>query len=225
MILYYVLDTETTGLKVGYHEINQISVIRMDPYEQITVNIAVDHPRRASPEALKVQRKTIDDLKKGIDKEDAVRQVTEFLIRDEQSDAHRCIVGHNVQFDRKFCHQLWDDVGKVFPAHLWLCTKALAQKYAKRFGSDHIAEAQMKLGMEIKRTKNGALKPKYGLNDFMQGIGITPKTGAHSATVDTENTLTLLDFVWESGVEYVSAIKRFPHHEEKQEIEYYDDFE
>jgi DNA polymerase III epsilon subunit-like protein len=225
MILYYVLDTETTGLKAGYHEVNQISVIRVDPYEQLTVDIAVDHPKRADAKALQVQNKKIEDLYKGVDKSDAIRQIEEFITKDGQTDAHRCIVGHNVQFDRKFCHQLWDDVGKVFPAHLWLCTKALAQKYAKKFGSQKIVEAQLALGLDIKRTAKGVLKPKFGLNDFMRGIGLTPKFGAHSATVDTENCLTTLDFIWDSGVEYVSAIKRLPHHEEKKAIEDYDDFE
>lgn len=74
MIAYYILDTETTGLKAGYHEINQISVIRTSDGFQKTLNIAVDHPERASKEALDIQGKTRWDLKEGISKEQADRK-------------------------------------------------------------------------------------------------------------------------------------------------------
>jgi DNA polymerase III epsilon subunit-like protein len=204
MIIYYVLDTETTGLKVGYHEVNQISILRLASNEQMTVDIGVKYPDRASPQALQVQGKSVLEISSGINKADAVSRINDFIEGDGQTPAHRCIVGHNVQFDRKFCHQTWDDVGEVFPADMWLCTKTFAQRYAKKTGVQKIAMAQNKP------------KAKYGLNIFMEGVGLTPQEGAHSATVDVSNTATLLKFLWDSKLDYVSLIKRLPHKEESR---------
>jgi DNA polymerase III epsilon subunit-like protein len=204
MIIYYVLDTETTGLKAGYHEVNQISVLRLDDGEQITVDIAVEHPSRASQEALNVQGKSRLEICSGIRPAQAVDRVSKFLEGDEHTPAHRCIVGHNVQFDRKFCWQMWDDAQRIFPADLWLCTKTFAQRYAKKTGPQKIAQAQ------------NQPKAKFGLNMFMGGVGLVPKEGAHSAEVDVKNTATLLQFLWDSKMDYVSLIKRMPHHEEEQ---------
>jgi DNA polymerase III epsilon subunit-like protein len=214
MIIYYVLDTETTGLKVGYHEVNQISVMRLDTGDQITVDIAVAHPERASAQALQVQGKSVLEISSGIKAVAATQKVNEFFNKDGHTPAHRCIVGHNVQFDRKFCWQMWDDCEVVLPADLWLCTKTFAQRYAKKTGAQKIALAQNKP------------KAKFGLNIFMEGVGLKPKEGAHSAEVDVLNTADLLKFLWDSKmVDYVSLIKRLPHHEEEKSRTEYVDFE
>ena len=214
MIIYYVLDTETTGLKAGYHEVNQISVLRLDTDEQITVDIGVQYPERASYQALQVQGKSMLEISSGITKGDAIQKINDFLKKDGHTPAHRCIVGHNVQFDRKFCHQTWDDVGETFLADMWLCTKTFAQRYTKTTASaQKIALAQNKP------------KAKFGLTIFMEGVGLKPKEGAHTADVDVLNTATLLKFLWESKMDYVSLIKRLPHKEEEKSRTEYVDFE
>ncbi|NJO18581.1 MAG: hypothetical protein HC877_23490 [Thioploca sp.] len=68
MIKYYVLDVETTGLKAGYHEINQISVLRESDNKLISYDIRVDYPERVNYQALEIQGKTKQDLYKGEDK-------------------------------------------------------------------------------------------------------------------------------------------------------------
>jgi DNA polymerase III epsilon subunit-like protein len=207
-ISFYLLDTETTGLKTGFHEINQISLIRVADGMQRTVNVAVVYPDRATPEALRIQKKSKYDLKKGVTKEAAVSMVDRFLEEDKQTPAHRCIVAHNASFDRRFCHALWDSVMKPFTADLWLCTMAFSKRYAKKVGFEKIAEAQ------------GLDKPKFGLAELMGGFGLPSKFGAHSAAIDTQNTLTLFNFLMEQKLDYVSLIKRHPH-KKTQEV-YYD---
>jgi DNA polymerase III epsilon subunit-like protein len=202
-IEYFILDTETLGLKVNFHSINQISVIHEGSGEQITINIKVKHPERASQEALAIQQITYADLRKGIPSEEAVKKVSEFISSWGATPNHRCTVCHNAPFDRKFCHQEWQDSSQVFPSNLWLCTKKFAQAYVKKHST----------GEKIARAQKNAnpLKPKFGLNDFLNGIGITPKIGAHSAEVDTQNTLDLFHWLQKSNTEYISLIENKPH--------------
>lgn len=201
MIEYYVLDTETTGLKVGFHEINQISIIRYSDKKKIDIDIAVKFPFRASYQALEIQQKSMNDLKNGIPLEEAIEKIDQFLLDDgNPSPGHRCIVAHNAAFDRKFCQFAWRENNKVFPADLWLCTIQFAKLFAKKYPTE---------GIKIAKAQNEN-KPKFGLNPLLLGLGITPKVGAHSAGVDTENTDTLLQFLFNAKTEYVSLIKRLP---------------
>jgi len=131
-IHYYVIDTETTGLKASFQEIIQISTIRCNDRFQKTINIKADYPGRASKQALEIQGKTIYDLAEGIDKTLAVKQMEEFFEQDGKTSEHRCIVAHNAPFDRRFLHALWLSVGKKFPADLWLCTRTFTGKWAKK---------------------------------------------------------------------------------------------
>lgn len=210
-ICYYIADTETTGLSVDAHEINQISVMRVIDREQLSLQIKVKHPHVYSIQALEVQGITPDDLKIGIPIEEAIEAVNMFLAEDGQTPAHRCIIAHNAPFDRKFIHRAWDRAGKELPADLWLCTQSFSKRHvAKHRNGEKIAEAQVKGGIDIKRDKYGSLKPKFGLNNFMIGVGLTPKIGAHSAEVDVQNTVELYNWLMNSNTEHVSLINRAP---------------
>jgi DNA polymerase III epsilon subunit-like protein len=212
MINFYIADTETTGLAIDVHEINQISVMRVIDQKQLSLQIKVKHPHVYNIQALEVQGITPDDLKKGIPLEEAIILIEKFLNEDGQKPANRCIIAHNAPFDRKFIHRAWDTCNKVLPADLWLCTQSFAKRYiAKHRTGEKIAEAQVKNGVEIKKDKYGALKPKFGLNNFMVGIGLVPKIGAHSAEVDVQNTVALYNWLMNSNTEYVSLISRVPH--------------
>jgi DNA polymerase III epsilon subunit-like protein len=224
MINYYILDTETCGLSVDVHEINQISVMRVSDAKQLSLQIAVEHPNIYNAQALEIQGITPKDLRQGISIKEAVNQIEQFLSEDGKTKAHRCIVAHNAPFDRKFVHRAWDRLDKEFPADLWLCTQSFSKRYVKKHGGDKVAKAQVNAGIDIKSDKNGKLKPKFGLNNFMVGIGLDPKLGAHSADVDVKNTLTLYHWLMNSKTEHVSLIERIPHKEPKvQELDI-DDF-
>lgn len=136
MLNFYVIDTETNGLKAKYHEINEISIIRCTDRVQLTEYIKTENPERSNTQALAITHKTYDDLKRGLSKEAAVEKINKFILEDGVSPAHRCIIGHNIQFDRKFIHALYESVGLEFPANLWLDTMSLAKAYAKQMRFD-----------------------------------------------------------------------------------------
>ena len=102
------------------------------------------------------------------------------------------MIAHNASFDRRFVHALWDKVGKIFPANLWLDTKALTSNIAK---------------------KHGLIKPKLTLESTLKIANVTNiRPNAHNAIVDTQNTYKLwkqaIDF---HQIDYLPLIKRKPH--------------
>ena len=131
---YYVIDTETTGLKPGWHEITQISIIRCEDRHQLSEFIRAQYPKRASKEALAITGKIEADLRYGKDRITVVEAVDNFLRSDGLTDEHRCMIAHNAAFDKNFCHELWKSVGKTFPAICWLDTKVLAKNWAFKLG-------------------------------------------------------------------------------------------
>jgi DNA polymerase III epsilon subunit-like protein len=107
-IQYYIIDTETTGLKAGYHECVEIGIIRCVDRVQLWRQIIAESPERSSFDALAITKKTLSDLEKGHRKEDVVAECEKFFNEDKLTPAHRCIVAHNSPFDRKFLHALWE---------------------------------------------------------------------------------------------------------------------
>lgn len=211
MIHYYMYDLESTGLKAGFHEINQISIIRISDNFQKTINIAVEHPERASQQVLDIQKITRADLKRGIKKQQAVEEINSFFNEDGAGPEARCIVGHNIAFDRRHSHALWEQEKVRFPADLWLCTKKLMSTYVKKYG-----QAQV---MELQKTE----KVKYGLDMCLIGLGLKPKFGAHSATIDTQNNLVLYNHLLSQNLNHVRVIENIPH--KTKDIDIYYDFD
>lgn len=199
MINFYILDTETTGLRQGFHEINQISIIRVTDKFQKTLNVKAEHPNRASPDALRIQGKTIYDLYQGDSKLDAINDIDKFFEEDGQTSEHRCIVAHNYSFDKRFIHAMWESVGKDFKANLWMCTREFTKKYASKQGLEKIAKIQ------------NVEKAKFDLNNCLVALGLQPKLGAHNAVIDTINTHILWEELMKQNLGHVSLIKRLPH--------------
>lgn len=188
---YYVLDTETTGLKAGYHEVIEISIIRCKDGEQKTVFIKANFPKRANVDSLAIQNKTAADLSCGLNKPAAIKIIEDFILEDKKTPAHRCIIGHCIAFDRRFLYATWESENKLYPADLWLCTKSFMNRYIK---------------------KTGMGKQKLGLENSLKIIGIPPVPGAHKASVDARNTFELFNKLMEQNIiQHVSLIKNVPH--------------
>jgi DNA polymerase III epsilon subunit-like protein len=221
---FYILDVESTGLSVDIHEINQISIMRVADKEQKTFRVKVKRPGCYNQQALEIQGITPKDLRKGEPIEYVIKQIEDFMNVDGKTPAHRVIVAHNAVFDRKFVHRAWKNEGKEFPADLWICTIAFAKRYTKKHNAlNKVGEVQKQNGIEVGKDKNGTLKPKYGLNNFLTGIGLEIKTGAHNAEVDVINTCELFNWLMKSNTEYVSLILRVPQVEKPVELDV-DDF-
>lgn len=188
---YYIIDTETTGLSAGYHEIIEISIIRAEDRNQISKNIKAEFPQRASAEALKITGKTQKDLYNGECKEIAIESIDKFLNQDNCSPEHRVFVAHNAPFDRRFCHALWSSVGKLFPVNCWLDTKTLSKDIL---------------------VKQGISKPKdLTLKGAMIQIGAKAYDGEHNAIIDSRNCYLLWKKAMQSNINYLPHIKRTPH--------------
>jgi DNA polymerase III epsilon subunit-like protein len=186
-INFYVIDTETTGLKSAYHEVCEIGIIRCTDRVQLYRHIKCEYPERASFDALNITKKSIDDLSIGIDKYQAVADCEKFFSEDGLSSKHRCIVAHNAPFDRKFLHALWKSCGKVFPADLWLDTISLTKEYAKKIG---------------------LIKPKVNLHAACDMVGIKKISSAHNAKSDSRNTYLLhKDLIEIKKIDYLPFVK------------------
>lgn len=188
---YYVVDTETNGLRAGWHEVSEFSIIRCNDRVQLTKNIKVEYPERTSVQALQATNRTPSDLLRGNSKEEAVVAIDKFIQEDDLTPEHRVIICHNTAFDRRFCHALWDSVGKIFPANCWLDTQSIYKNYAK-----------LSLGIE---------KPKATLEACLAAMNIKVRGQLHTALSDSQNTYILVEKLKKQGVDYIQYVKRVPH--------------
>ena len=190
MIKFYVIDMMTNGLsyKNYYHEINEISIIRCEDRVQLTRKIKTYNPERSSYDALKITNKTLQDLNEGLSREEIVNNCNGFFEKDGLESNSRCIICHNINFDRNFLYELWGVVDKIFPADLWLDTISMSREFAK---------------------KNNIIKPKFNLNAACDMVGIKKVAGIHNAKSDSRNTFLL----WQTlikEIDYISLIKNKP---------------
>lgn len=191
-IEYYIIDLESTGLLLGFHEVIEISVIRCSDRMQISRQIKCENPNNASFDALKITGKTIQDLKYGVSKKQAVQDINKFFSDDNLTPSHRCIIGHNIiTFDKKFLHRLWEDCNSYFPAHLFLDTLQIMRKLRKDLGLK---------------------KAKIDLQSSCTMMGITKTSQFHSAKGDSRNNYLLWQKLQEQQeIDMLEFIKTYPH--------------
>lgn len=197
---YYVIDTETTGLKSGHHEMTEIGIIRCTDRYQLHRKIRCEYPERANFDALKITGKTMADLAYGDVRKDVVKLSNEFFAQDGQQPAGRCIVAHNAAFDRKFLHALWESVEEEFPATLWLDTIALTGEFVKKSDIN-----------TLNVTKTATGRVSKNLHAACDLVGVKKLSEAHNAKVDSRNTYLLWKKLMDDGIDYLPHIKTFPH--------------
>jgi DNA polymerase III epsilon subunit-like protein len=189
---FFVIDLETTGVNSKLHETIEVSIIRVSTRVQLTEFIRAEMPEVASIDALQIQNKTFEDLLKGKSKEEVVEKIEKFINEDGLTPSHRCFIGHNSSFDRRFIHALFDKVGKQFPGSLWADTMAMSRHYAK--------------------TILGIPKPKVNLHASMDLVGLKKIATQHASKADTRNTFMLWkDLTEAKKIDYLPFIKTEPH--------------
>jgi DNA polymerase III epsilon subunit-like protein len=191
-IIYYVLDLETNGLqcKDDFHEICELSILRASDRVQLTREVKVDKPQNSSLDALKIIKKTAQDLRRGISKEQLVKDVEDFLSEDGLNSAHRCLIGHNIiSFDKKFLWRLWERHNKRFPFDLYLDTFQMSKAHSKKLG---------------------IVKPQLNLKAACDLFKVKTVDGAHQALADTRNAYLLWRKLMDE-MDYLPLIKRLPH--------------
>lgn len=190
-IKYYIVDTETTGLTPGYHEITQISIIRCSDRKQLNRYIKAQYPKRVNPVALEKTDRTYSDLFKGDSRGEVVEFCNNFFNEDGTDPEERCIIGHNIiKFDKGFLHELWGGEGLEFPACLWLDTMSYIGAWKKM---------------------KGLTTRKSNLNWSLEALGITPRPGGHNAVIDTQNNYILWDQLKKKNLPALPHMKRFAH--------------
>ncbi len=200
-ILYYILDTETTGLKADYNEMTELGIIRYADRVQLWRQIKCEYPERANFDALAITKKTMADLEKGMPKEAVVAEAEKFFAEDGATPAHRCIVAHNAPFDRRFLHALWAQCGKAFPANLWIDTISMTKEFLKTVDPSTIT---------IVKTATG--KPSTQLHACCDMVGIKKISEAHNAKVDSRNTYLLFrNLMEEKKVDHLKFFKTEVH--------------
>lgn len=188
---YYVIDTETTGLRANYHEVNEIGIIRCQDRMQLWRPVICEYPERANFDSLKITKKTMADLSKGFVKNKVIEECNKFFEEDGGTPAHRCIVAHNASFDRRFLHAMWGNCNLSFPANLWLDTISLVKDYGK---------------------KNGMTKISAKLHDACDLLGIKKFADSHNAKVDSRNTyLIWRELIENRKVDFLPFIKTHFH--------------
>lgn len=200
-IIYYVIDTETTGLKAKYNEMTEIGIIRCSDRVQLWRQIKCEYPERANFDALAITKKTMADLEKGHVKEAVVEECNKFFAEDGLTPAHRCIVAHNAPFDKKFLHALWEQCGLEFPANLWLDTISLTKEFLKNTDMN---------SLKIVKTPTGRVSTQ--LHACCDMVGIKKLSEAHNAKVDSRNTFLLhRSLIEDKKVDYLPFIKTAVH--------------
>lgn len=191
-INFLVLDCETLGLSSRLHDTVEVSIIRCSDRTQLTEFIKAERIENVSIDALRIQNKTLEDLQYGKSKEEVVEKIDKFLNEDGLTPAHRCIICHNANFDRRFMHALYERVNKIFPANLWVCSMEMSRHYGKKV--------------------LGVPKPKVNLAAAMELVGIKKLAGAHASKVDSRNTYLLWkDLIENKKIDYLPFIKTAPH--------------
>jgi DNA polymerase III alpha subunit (gram-positive type) len=192
---FYIYDSETTGLKNGFHEITEMACIHQDTKLQFHRVVRPQFPQRASLEALAITQKTMADLQEGVYEVDAMDAFENFLNLDGKTRKHRVLVAHNCNFDMKFIHALWSKHNREFPADLWVDTIPMAKKFAAEQGLQ----------------KDGEAKLKFNLHASIDMLGSKKVKGIHNAVSDARNLFFLWQRLLEEGIDPLDNIKPVPH--------------
>lgn len=207
-ISFVICDTETTGLSTKYHEIIEISMIDYSTKQQIFRQIRAHNPKNASFDALRVCKKTMKDLEVGIERNQAVKDINNFLVSVQPSLANICIIGHNISFDRKFLHTLWENVGEKFVPSLWCDTIPMVKEYIATINPNDA---------NIVKTATGRVSTKLG--DCCTLLGVQKLVDAHSAVADTRATYFLFrKLMNDCGIDHLPHIKTHNHKFDDEQI-------
>lgn len=156
-------DIETTGLRVGYHEILEIGLVLVDPVtlevkDKWEIKVAPSHPERAMPSSLAINGY---QEQQWVDAESLTDAMQEYARRVQGS----LLAGWNVRFDAAFLSLAFSECGmdiyKAMDYHAFdvmpLALEALRDNRPPRFSLNGVA-AHLGLPQEptIHRALNGA---------------------------------------------------------------------
>jgi DNA polymerase III alpha subunit (gram-positive type) len=112
---FYGCDTETTGLDFTKNDIIELSIYRLSDDVQKTWFIKPFNIENIEAAALRINGHKIEDLKGEtkygrdtyLDANKAIIEIENWLAEDSKQVADRCLIGHNINFDKNMLEQLW----------------------------------------------------------------------------------------------------------------------
>lgn len=173
-------DTETTGLDLNKHSVIELSLYRLSNNEQRTWLIKPLYPETIDLDALRVNGHKLEDLKYETkygresykNSKDVIIEIENWLDEDEMPKANRCLIGHNVGFDKSMMERLWIDsvAGDSFP-----------------FGRRFLDTMTIELFLDFCKNDfdNG-----YSLNNLSKKYNVKNEK-AHSAAADIKTTVEI----------------------------------
>jgi DNA polymerase III epsilon subunit-like protein len=178
--IFYGCDTETSGLNPVKNDIIELSLYRLSDDTQKTWNIKPINFDEIEPAALRVNGHKLEDLK-GITKfgrdtyleaNSVIVDIENWLAEDDSPASVRCLIGHNVSFDKGMMEQLWSK-----------CNALDSFPFGRRFMDTMVMELMFDYCKED-------FAEGYSLNNLSKKYSIK-NDKAHSAAADTKCTVEI----------------------------------
>lgn len=180
--IFYVIDTETTGLDKEKNEIIEISMLRINDDVQKTWCIKPENYESIQPDALRVNGHKIEDLKHltqyGRDTyrpaSEVLPEMENWMMEDLMTSDRRILVGQNSIYDLNFLEEFWKKLGQLetFP-----------------FGRKPFTMDTRQIALLMDLAMNTS-REYYNLSNLVSDYGIK-KEKAHRAVNDTKMTADL----------------------------------
>lgn len=175
--IFYVCDTETTGLDHSLHSPIEISLIRLPDGEQKTWYLKPINFDTIEASALKINNHKLEDLKgetkegrlKYLEPSKVIVDIENWLAEDMIPSDYRALIGQNISFDRNMLESLWKK-----------CNSKDSFPFGRRFIDTMVIE------LFTDYCKN-SFQEGYSLNNLIKKYGVK-NDKAHTAVADTKAT-------------------------------------
>lgn len=113
---FYVADVETTGLDPVQFDVIEFSISRLKDDVQKTWLIQPTNPENYEPRALKINGHKLEDLQHKTEygktnyrkPSEVIVEIENWLMEDGMPAETRCLIGHNIGFDKLMLEKLWE---------------------------------------------------------------------------------------------------------------------
>jgi DNA polymerase III epsilon subunit-like protein len=176
--VFYGVDTETTGLSSVLNDVIELSIYRLSDDAQRTWTIKPTNVNNIELGALRVNGHKLEDLKLETkfgrdtyrEAKEVIIEIENWLGEDGVPTENRCLIGHNVAFDKSMLEQLWIK-----------CEAKDSFPFGRRVLDTMISE------LFLDYCKN-EFAIGYSLNNLSKKYGVKNEK-AHSAAADTKCTV------------------------------------
>jgi DNA polymerase III epsilon subunit-like protein len=174
---FYVADCETTGLNFEKHSPIEISIYRLSNDDQKTWLLQPINLNEIETIALRTNGHKLEDLKHETkygrenykDPNKVIIEIENWLSEDMVPAEHRCLIGHNISFDRYMLESLWAK-----------CNSSDSFPFGRRFIDTMVIEL-------FNDYCKGGFEKYYNLGNVIKKYGVKNEK-AHSALADTKAT-------------------------------------